>query len=348
MPRSSKRPRSVTLADVARFAGVSTAVVSYVVNNGPRPVAPETAERVREAIEFLGYRPNTQARALSTGSTGTIGVIHQGTANPFFGEFNDIVYEAASDAGVALLTANSAGRPETEFELIERLAGRNVDGIISMTCLAREDVSILRSPGVPLLFVNCPFAIPGFRTMGPDSAAGATEVVLHMLKTHRHPEVALIAGRASSAEPDDREVGWREAHRLHGAQLGPVVRARYTPDGGYEAAAQLLSRPRVPTAIFVGSDIQAIGVLHAIHDRGLDVPGQIAVVSFDGISEAAHTWPPLTLVRQPVRSMASAAVKFILDGSTDEGANNHTLFQTDLIIRRSCGCSHPTTEPDDT
>lgn len=89
MAPTSARPRKVTLADVARYTGVSTAVVSYVINDGPRPVAAETALRVREAIDVLGYRPNTSARALMTGSTGIVGLIHPGTSNPFFGEYGD-------------------------------------------------------------------------------------------------------------------------------------------------------------------------------------------------------------------------------------------------------------------
>ena len=124
-------------------------------------MATDTADRVRDAIAVLGYRPNTHARALMTGSTGILGVIHPGTANPFFGEYSDVIYEAATASDVALLTASSAGRADTERELIESLARRNVDGIIAMTSMTPADISMLSDPGIPLLFVNCPFPVPG-------------------------------------------------------------------------------------------------------------------------------------------------------------------------------------------
>src|SRR6476620_4258693 len=130
VPKPARSARNVTLADVARYAGVSSAVVSDVVNDGPRPVAPATADRVRNAISVLGYRPNSHARALISGRTGILGLIHPGTANPFFGEYNDVLDEVATRNGVALLNTNSAGDATTERALIESLARRSVDGIV--------------------------------------------------------------------------------------------------------------------------------------------------------------------------------------------------------------------------
>jgi len=331
------RPRKVTLADVARYAGVSSAVVSYVVNDGPRPVAAETAARVREAIEVLGYRLNTHARALMTGSTGILGLIHPGTANPFFGEYGDVLYEEAAEAEVALLTASSRGRAETERSLIESLADRNVDGIISVTSMTKADIPKIRNPRIPLLFLNCPFPVPGYRTIGPNSFDGARQVVDHLLTVHDHEQVALVAGSTDAREPEERELGWREAHRVLGRPEGAVIHTPYTLDGGYEATAALLDRPDRPSAIFVVSDLQAFGALHAIHDRGLRVADDVAVVSFDGTSGAAHTWPPLTLAKQPLHAMATAAISGILAG--EEPA--HTLIDMELVVRGSCGCSPP-------
>lgn len=335
MARSTSRPKSVTLADVARFAGVSSAVVSYVVNDGPRPVAPDTAMRVREAIATLGYRPNTQARALTTGSTGILGLIHPGTANPFFGEFSDIVYDTATGSKRALITACSAGRADEERVLIERLAGRNVDGIIVLTSMTPADVSRISNPGIPMVFVNCPFPVPGFRSIGPDGQQGARDLVAHLLTTHGHSSVALVIGDTGAPDPEDREVGWREAHRIHGRTPGVVARTAFSIDGAYDAVRELMQLPDAPTAVFVSSDQQAFGALHAIHDSGRHIPDDVAVVSFDGISESAHTWPPLTVAKQPVLEMATTAISELLAGAPP----THTLFPTHLIIRRSCGCS---------
>lgn len=337
MAPTSSRPRKVTLADVARYAGVSTAVVSYVVNDGPRPVAAETATRVREAIEVLGYRPNTHARALMTGSTGILGLVHPGTANPFFGEYGDVIYEEAAEAEVALLTASSRGRAETERSLIEGLADRNVDGIISVTSMTQADIPKIRNPRIPLLFLNCPFPIPGYQTIGPNSFDGARQVVDHLLRVHGHRQVAMVAGSTHSRDPEERELGWREAHRVVGRPEGAIIHTPYTSDGGYEATGALLDRADRPTALFVASDLQAFGALHAIHDRGLRIAEDVAVVSFDGTSGSGHTWPPLTLAKQPLHAMATAAIAGILNGAEPA----HTLIDMELVIRRSCGCSPP-------
>jgi len=324
--------RNVTLVDVARYAGVSTAVVSYVVNDGPRPVAPATAERVRKAIAVLGYRPNSHARALLSGRTGILGLIHPGTSNPFFGEYNDVLYESATRNGVALLNANSAGDANTERQLIENLARRSVDGIIVVTSMAQADIPQLHDPGIPMLFIDCPFPIPGHRAIGPNSIAGARQVVEHLIVEHGHRDIAFIAG---ASEPEEREQGWRDALRGHGLPDGQLARTNYGVDGGYAAAQALVTGPDRPAAIFVASDLQAYGALHAIHEQQLRIPKDIAVVSFDGNTESAHTWPPLTIVRQPLAAMADAAITDILRTSPPK----HDLFDMELVIRQSCGCA---------
>ena len=339
MTKPARPARNVTLADVARYAGVSSAVVSYVVNNGPRPVAPATADRVREAIAVLGYRPNSHARALVSGRTGILGLIHPGTANPFFGEYNDILYEVATRHGIALLNTNSAGDTTTERALIESLARRSVDGIVVMTSMSPSDIPQLHDPGIPILFVDCPFPIPGHRTIGPNSVAGARRVVEHLIVVHGHRDIAFIAG---AAEPEEREQGWREALRVHGLPDGPLVRTNYGLDGGHAGARTLVSGPDRPDAIFVASDLQAYGALHAIHEEQVRIPQDVAVVSFDGNTESAHTWPPLTIVRQPLAAMAEAAIAGILG----TGSPRHDLFDMDLIVRQSCGCAPDRTDHD--
>jgi LacI family transcriptional regulator len=324
--------RNVTLVDVARYAGVSTAVVSYVVNDGPRPVAPATAERVRNAISVLGYRPNSHARALLSGRTGILGLIHPGTSNPFFGEYSDVLYESATRNGVALLNANSAGNADTERQLIESLARRSVDGILVVTSMSQSDIPQLHDPGIPILFIDCPFPIPGHRAIGPNSIAGTRKVVEHLIVEHCHRDIAFIAG---AAEPEEREQGWRDALRAHGLPDGQLIRTNYGLDGGYEAARALLARPDRPRAIFVASDLQAYGALHAIHQQQLRIPQDIAIVSFDGNTESAHTWPPLTIVRQPLAAMADAAITDILRTSPPK----RNLFDMELIIHQSCGCT---------
>ena len=326
--------RTITLADVARYAQVSTAVVSYVINDGPRPVAPATAERVRAAIVTLGYRPNSHARALMTGTTGILGLVIPATSNPFFGEFYDAIGKAAAEAGLALLSAGSAGSADAEVHLIDALARRDVDGIIVVTSMIKSDLNKLRDPRIPMLLVNCPFPIPGYRTLGPNGYEGARRAVDHLISTHRHRKVAMIIGDTGSPEPDGRELGWREAHRAHRLHPGPSIHAPFTLDGGYVATSTLLRQNRPPRALFASSDLQAIGALHAIHEHHLAVPDDIAVATFDATSQSAHTWPPLTAAHQPIAAMAHAAVT----GLVADAPREHTLFDMSLELRESCGC----------
>jgi LacI family transcriptional regulator len=333
-PTPATSARHVTVADVARYAGVSSAVVSYVVNDGPRGVAPETADRVRNAIAILGYRPNSSARALRKGRTGILGLVLPGTSNPFFGEYADVIYDAAAQAGFALLMASSASSATTEQRLLEDLAGRNVDGILLATMMSINDIPRLQHPGVPIVLINCVFAIPGYRTLGPDAVAGSRAVVEHLLMVHDHRSVAMITGETGVPEPEARESGWRDALRSHGRSDGVLIRTPFTRQGGYEAAKNLLSGPDIPTAIFASSDLQAFGVLRALRERNLDVAGDVAVVAFDGVEESGFCWPPLTLARQPVRAMAEAGIAALQAG----GEPALELFDMDLIIRQSCGC----------
>ena len=200
----------------------------------------------------------------------------------------------------------------TEHRLIEDLARHNVDGILVATMMTKADIPSLRHPGVPIVLINCPFAVPGYRTLGPDAVAGARAVVDHLLSDHGHQSVAFITGETGVHEPEAREAGWRDALRSHGRSDGLLVRTAFTRAGGYEAAQRVLAGSDRPTAVFVSSDLQAFGVLRAIREQGLDVPGDLALVTFDGIEESAFSWPPLTLTQQPLQAMAEAAISALL------------------------------------
>ena len=152
-----------------------------------------------------------------TGTTGILGLIHPGTGNPFFGEYQDVMYQTASRAGIALLTASSAGRADTERDLIEDLARRDVDGILVVTSMVQSDLSSLHDPRLPLVFLNCPFAIPGHRTIGPDSIGGARGVVSHLLSAHMHRRVAPSPDRAVET---NRTTGSSDGAKLTGLTVG--------------------------------------------------------------------------------------------------------------------------------
>jgi|SRR5512133_1809267 LacI family transcriptional regulator len=338
------QPRPPTRADVARYAGVSTAVVSYVVNEGPRRVAPETAARVRAAIEILKYRPNVNARALKKGSTEMLGVVLPEITNPFYAEYAHALELAAAAHGYVLVVATSDANEAQERRIISDLANRHVDGLIIATVFPPSGFSAITLPGRPTVLINCSTPFAGYAAVGPDAREGARALVDHLISVHGHQSIALIIGLSSEPVPEPREQGWSEAFQSHDLPPGPIVRTSFSRHGGYEAALQLLAWPTRPSAIFAASDELCTGALKAIREAGLSCPDDIAVVSYDGTPESEYCWPPLTVARQPVQAMAEAAITAVLNPSSSPP---YQRFATELVIRESCGCGR-STEPSKT
>lgn len=327
----------VTRKDVARYAGVSTAVVSYVVNDGPKKVAPATEAKVREAIRLLGYRPNAAARALKLGSSKTIGLIIPDNSNPFFSLLAHAVEDAAAALGYALFMTNSDGNLAKEKRNLRSLAARQVDGVILSSVLLYPDLAELESADIPAVLLNHATDAAGFNSVGVDLAGGARIAVEHLI-SHGHTNIALAMGTNTGNDFDGRELGWRQALTDAGLAEGPIIRSYFTRDGGYEAGKKFLRTVNRPTAIFASSDMQAIGILRALSEGGVSVPEDVALIGFDGSAEAEYSIPSLTTVEQPTRAMAEVAVRALVGASSDTEPEQR-IFPTRLLIRRSCGCS---------
>lgn len=335
MPLSSSG--QVTRADVARYAAVSSAVVSYVVNGGPRPVAPATAARVLEAIRVLGYRPNATARALRTGSTKLLGLVVPQISNLLFAEMALAIETAAAERGYAVLLTSSEGEPETERRHILNLAARQIDGLLLMTAMSGPNLAYLPSIGVPTVLLDMLEEVPGFASVGLDAFAGTYDAVTHLIG-HGHGSVALVIGGGSAPGGELRERGWLKATRDAGLPDGPIAREPWTRAGGYQGGRRLFGGTSYPSAVFVSSDMQAIGLLSAVNEMGLRVPEDVAMISFDGTEASEYTYPRMTVVRQPVQAMAVDAVGRVLTLLGD-GEREHVLHRPELILRASCGCS---------
>jgi LacI family transcriptional regulator len=340
----------VTRDDVANRAGISPAVVSYVVNGGPRRVAPGTRSKVLRAIEDLGYRPNGLARALRVQKTFTIGLIVPDNTNPFFAQLARAVEETAFARGYVLLLGNSGQDDKRQAAYVRTFLERKVDGLVLIadsdtgrSPLPEVTASELKGAGVPLVLLDRSPSDLWAPSVTVDNEGGAYIATRHLIE-HGHREVACLAGPDDLHTARRRTRGWRRALREAGITPRPdlVARSRFRRDEGYRAVGRLLSgRPR-PTALFAESDAQAIGVLRWAQENGVRVPEDLALVSFDGIEEAAYTTPPLTTVAQPIEELGRRSVELLVGpgaaGTPAPGYRPEALA-VELVRRRTCGCN---------
>jgi LacI family transcriptional regulator len=328
--------------DVARRAGVSTAVVSYVMNNGPRPVAEATRLRVIQAIDELGYRPNGVARALRSRRTWSIGLVVPDNSNPFFAQLAHAIEDEAFARGYALLLGNVSGDLGREESYLRAFQERQVDALIVVTNGPTKDLPRIYEGAIPMVVI-ADNPVPGLAAsiVKVDNTEGARLATEHLI-SHGHRRVACVLGPHGSAPALERFAGWQRAMRA--ARLRPsadLVRwAEFDRADGYRAAVELLSERRRPPAVFVASDHQAIGVLRAAADRGVRVPEDLAIVGFDGITEADYTVPRLATVRQPVDAMARRAVELLLPEPASPKEVTE-VFAMSLAARGTCGCPDP-------
>lgn len=324
---------AVTRKDVAREAGVSPGVVSYVLNNGPRPVSAESRRRVLEAVQRLGYLRDGSARSLRMGRTQTIGLVIPDVSNPFFAELARAIEDAAYRRDHALLVCNSANAVEREQSYVQSLAERRVDGLILVSASEDQDLSGLTRLAIPVVALDRPPQSGTVSTIHARNHHAAYAGTEHLIG-HGHSRIALIAGHGHGVS-GERLAGWRQALAHHALPEGVIVRSSFTLAGGYEAGTALVSSRDRPKAVVVASDVQAIGALGAIREHGLKVPEDLAVVSIDGTQAAGYAAPPLTTVAQQITPMSEAAVDHLLTRPDDLVS---LTFDNELVTRASCGC----------
>ena len=306
--------------------------MSYVVNGGPRAVTEEKVQRVRAAIEELGYEPNSSAQALRTGRAPLIGLIIPDVRNQLIAELAHAVEAAAARSGFAVALANSNNDVGLEVGYSKSLSRMQPEGLIVGRLWSSHDLAPYRSAGRPVTFINEFREVKGFFSVAPDSYQGAYLATSHLID-HGRNRVAIVTG--DEAMISHREDGWRAAVEERGFSADGVFRTSFTYAGGYEAGKALLRSEQRFDGVFAASDRMAIGVLHALHEAGVRVPSDIAVASFDGTAEARYAWPSLTGSRQPLESMAAAAVASVLTGEPSTG---RWLAPMTLTIGQSCGC----------
>lgn len=320
------------MADVARLAGVSHQTVSRVIN-GSASIRPATKARVVQAIEELGYRPNTAARALVTRRSGIIGII--GMHSSLYGpsSIQRSVQEAARTAGYfSSLVPLAEVTPETLHDALDHLARQSVEAIV-MIAVQEDALAIAHAADadLPLIVVEGDLSGRGL-SVGVDQIDGARQATEHLIGLG-HRAIDHVAGPLTYTEAKGRRTGYEAAMRDAGLVPGPMWEGDWTPASGYEIGRELARRGDA-TAIFVGNDQMAIGMLHAFAEARLVVPRDISVVGFDDIPEAGYLNPALTTVRQDFHAIGCKAIELVtatLDGVT----SSVPLLAPELIVRDS-------------
>ena len=338
----------VTQQEVAREAGTSTAVVSYVINNGPRNVSEETREKVLAAVAKLGYRPNAVARSLRSATSRVIGLIATDITSPYCSQLAVEVEDAALRRGRTLLFGNAKHDDVRQARHLQTFIEQQVEGIIFIGSAYTDDAflsdttAVLRGQDVPpVVMLDRPGNTVGATTIQVDNHGGSLAATAHLLE-HGHAEVALLSGLSELSSMRERRQGWLDAHRERGLRCRPewLVESAIDRYEGYRVARELLGSPPCPSAIFTHTDEQAIGVLYAAVSLGRMVPGDLAVASYDDIREARIVQPALTTARQPTARAAELAVGVLLGGVDGEPVTVPDLpLPTELVVRESCGCS---------
>ncbi|WEV75387.1 LacI family DNA-binding transcriptional regulator [Bifidobacterium sp. ESL0800] len=323
-----------TRNDVARLANVSTAVVSYVFNNGPRHVSEKTTKKVLDAAKKLDYKPNPIARALRTGNSNTFGAIINDLTNPFNAGVYEELEMLAAEHGYSILFATSHGSSKREHTVIKQLIEQNVEALFVSPC---ENIELipLRPKACRNIIFDVDRKINGVTTISADYKE-AMLVGMEHLFNHGHTNISLIIGKSGNGISDGRVEGWHQAYMERGVPTGHIEYTDFTRVGGYEAMMRILDLPNRPTAVFAGSDLLAIGALRALHERHVNVPNDMAIISFDGTVDSQYTYPELTTMEQNPQEIARLAFKAAID--EDQEPTLH-LIKAKLVIRKSCGCN---------
>jgi len=329
-------PHRATRADVAREAGTSVAVVSYVINNGPRPVAAATRDRVLAAIKKTGYRPNNVARALASGTTKTYGLIVPNIDNAFIASLAHALQQEALANDMVMLLGDSGDSRMRELQLINNLLSQQISGLFYISVDRHPYTELLQASGTPFVMLDRVEPDLQVSVLRVDERAASRQVTAHLL-SHGYRDIGVICGPLDMLNAQERLFGWREAMAEYGLQAHPewIFPAAYTREGGYQAAQAMLQGATMPRALFAMNEAQAIGCIRALSERGLMVPDDVALVCFNGTQQSAYHVPSLTTVRQPVSQMAKAAVAMLAEWNGEAMLRE---FSHQLEIGESCGC----------
>jgi LacI family transcriptional regulator len=350
MPDAARAKGTLTIYDVAKRAGVSIASVSRVLNGLGTPRA-DTRERVMRAVQDLSFVPDGAARALSNGLKEVVGVVFRRGEEALFADedesilFMDVINRGieleARRRGFDVLMSSVGWSDDNVLARLGAIAGK-ADGLIlhdrmlTPVGLARladivPIVTLAGSPSPTTMNVRC------------DNEAGMRALVRHLVTHHRYRTIAYLSGRADSPDNRARARVFKAEATVADAEIsaGDAWQGNYMAAGGATVIESLLGAgKKLPRAIVCANDQTAIGVMHALAQRGIRVPHDVAVTGFDDVPVARHMHPPLTTVRQPMQELGAKAFDLLYSRISTSAAKPDVVLPVQLIVRESCGCAH--------
>lgn len=339
---ASTHPAMPSVRDVAKRAGVSISTVSVTLNDASR-VSAETRRRVMEAVEAIGYSPNSIARSLRLGRTNLIGLIVSEITNPFFAALAKVIQSQALEAGYNLIVCNSDENPARELELLDILRAQRVAGIIVSPCGVDDDYrhALAGIADVPMLTIDR--YVEGLERgfVGLDGRLAGRMVTEYLLRLG-HRRIAFVGGPEGISSAESRLTGFRDAMREAGVDTPPDL-CRHTDfraETAYSIARELLLRPIRPSAFIAVNNFAMIGTLQAIEDLGFQCPFDVSLAGMDEIPLNSVIRPKLTVAAQPIEEIGRQAVASLLDDiaqpKRDAGERRAYFLSPTLLVGGSC------------
>ncbi|MFR9799914.1 LacI family DNA-binding transcriptional regulator [Streptomyces sp. MS06] len=325
----------VTMADVARVAGVSAATVSYVIS-GKRPVAPATRVAVEAAIDELGFAVNTAARTLRTGRSSLVALIVPNIANPFFAQLAAALQEELRGLGMHVVVCNTWARRDEERALLAEAVQQRFAGVVVTPFrLPAGELEAVAAAGVPVV-VSADVPFGRVDHVAPEARTATRRALEHVTGRQRR-RIAMIAGPRDATGGDPRLELLRSLALQYGAAVPRelVVRGEHTREAGASGFAELMTRPYRPDAVFCGNDVIAVGALDKARELGVDVPGEVALIGHDDASFASLVRPQLTTIRYPADEVGRKAARLLLERFNGREVHKTVRVQAHFVVRAS-------------
>ena len=337
----TRRSSSVTIRDVAREAGVSVATVSRFINKNT-PVSTEVAERLHQVMTRMRYVPHAAARNLASRKTRVIGLLLNNLHNDFFVPLLNGVEAVVRKKGYNLIVATYHANSRDHMQ--PPIGPHNTDGLLVFSDgLVDEDLARLNSSGFPMVLVHrTPPPHLSIPSVTVENIEITQRLVEHLIKMHGKQHILFLRGPIHQEDSIRREAGYRSALQANGIPIDEnlILNGDFERDIAYEAMNEFLANDKRAAfdAVFTGDDDAAIGVLKSLHEHGIRIPEDVAVIGFDDLGFAPFLHPPLTTVRAPTESVGQIATERLFGLLENHPSDEVIILPTEIILRRSCGC----------